>query len=116
MELLPIVTSSESLQIYQFVVFIVSKPKGRIQHRLNFKALNVFSPNVCMESTRSIIASHHQGDFLVSVDIKNVYLHVPILPAHHCYLHFTLGDLIYQFVALLLSLCSAPKVLTLVLA
>lgn len=33
-----------------------------------------------METTKSVIPSIHQRDFLVSVDIKDAYLHVPIFP------------------------------------
>lgn len=41
-----------------------------------------------------------KGDFLTSVDITNVYLHVPSLPAHQRYLCFAVGALHYHFVAL----------------
>lgn len=35
-----------------------------------------------MESTKSVINSLHQGDFLTYVEIKNVYLYVHILLVH----------------------------------
>ncbi|XP_018421258.1 PREDICTED: protein FAM208B [Nanorana parkeri] len=51
--------------------------------------------------------------FQTSMDIKDTYLYVPIFLVHHC---FDVGPPHYLFVALPLSLLSAPRVFTKVLA
>lgn len=52
-----------------------------------------------METTKSVIPSIHQRDFLVSVDIKDTYLHVPIFPIID-FLWFTLRPLHKQLMVL----------------
>lgn len=50
------------------------------------------------------------GDFLVSVDIKDAYLHIPTFQPHQRFLGFAVAGFRYKFVALLFSLSAAPKV------
>lgn len=90
--------------------------KGTI---LNLPGLNVFiqAQKLCMQFTRSLIASLHQGDFLSSVDIKNTYLHVPVSQALQWFLCFAVGPWhTFPFVTLSFSLSSALLVFTKVLA
>lgn len=62
-----------------------------------------------MEFTRSVITSLHQGEFLISVDNKDVYLFAPIFLAQS-FLHFAVGPCTASLQALgLLSACMFPQ-------
>lgn len=50
--------------------------------------------------------------FLTSVDIKDVYLHIPIFQPHQQFLQFTVKDCHYQFVALSLVFPQLPEYFT----
>jgi hypothetical protein len=65
-----------------------------------------------METTRTITAALHQGDWTVSVDLTDAYLHVPIHRHSHKFLRFTQGGRVFQFVALPFGLAPAPYVFT----
>lgn len=57
-----------------------------------------------------------EGNFLVSIDLMEAYLHVPILPAHHQFLRFQYAKGRYQYRALPFGLASTPRCFTKVLA
>ncbi|XP_063770427.1 uncharacterized protein LOC134901984 [Pseudophryne corroboree] len=57
-----------------------------------------------------------RGDFMVSLDIKDAYLHVPIYPPHQAYLRFAVQDCHYQFQTLPFGLSTAPRIFTKVMA
>ncbi|XP_063784392.1 uncharacterized protein LOC134933255 [Pseudophryne corroboree] len=69
-----------------------------------------------MESLRAVIASLEGGDLMVSLDIKDAYLHVPIYPPHQAYLRFAVQDCHYQFQTLPFGLSTAPRIFTKVMA
>ncbi|XP_063819157.1 uncharacterized protein LOC135057192 [Pseudophryne corroboree] len=69
-----------------------------------------------MESLRAVISGLEEGEFLVSLDIKDAYLHIPIWPPHQAYLRFALQNCHYQFQALPFGLSTAPRVFTKVMA
>lgn len=51
----------------------------------------------------------------MSVDIKDAYLHIPTFQPHQRFLGFAVAEFHYKFVALLFSLCAAPRVFTMFL-
>ena len=53
---------------------------------------------------------------MVSLDLQDAYLQVPVHPASRRYLRFCVGDAMYQFRALCFGLSSAPQVFTRVMA
>ncbi|CAJ0933615.1 unnamed protein product [Ranitomeya imitator] len=65
-----------------------------------------------MESLRSVIASMEKGEFLASIDIQDVSLHIPILPSHQRFLRFVVQEDHFQFAALPFGLATAPRVFT----
>ena len=69
-----------------------------------------------METISSVILSVHQGDWMVSLDLKEVYLQDPIHPDSHKYLRFVAFSRAYQFQAPCFSLSMAPQVFTRVMA
>lgn len=74
----------KAFRVFYSNLFTVPKSKGTSAPSCIWKALDVSIQvwNVCMESTSSVQASLHQWDFLVSVYIKDAYLHAPIFLAY----------------------------------
>ena len=90
---------------------------------LNLKRLNVYirCDKFRMETLANILQVLQVDDHMISLDLKDAYLHVPILPAHRKYLRFAFrdpqGDLqVYQWNVLPFGLSTAPRVFTKVLA
>ena len=69
-----------------------------------------------METAQSVLQSLRPGDWMVSLDLQDAYLQVPVHPASRCYLRFCLGDAVYQFRALCFGLSAAPQVFIRVMA
>ena len=67
-------------------------------------------------SIQSVLLSVCQGDWLVSFDLREAYLPVPVHPASRHFLRFLLRDPVYQFQALCFGLSTAPQVFTWVMA
>ena len=63
-----------------------------------------------------VLVSLRQSDWIVSIDLKEAYLQVPIHPDSHKYLRFVAFGKPYQFRALCFGLSTAPWVFTRVMA
>ena len=61
-------------------------------------------------SIRSSLGS--SGDWMVSLDLKDAYLQVPMHPDSRKFLRFMVGGKVYQFKVLCFGLSTAPQVLT----
>ena len=60
--------------------------------------------------------SIRQGDWMISLDLQDAYLQVPIHPESRRYLRFTMGGVPYQFRVLCFGLTTAPQVFTRLMA
>ena len=69
-----------------------------------------------METLQSTLLSVRRGDWMVSIDLKDAYLQVPIHPESRKYLRFMAFDKVYQFKVLCFGLSTAPQVFTRVMA
>ncbi len=103
--------------------FLATKRTGGFRPILNLRGLNTYLrvSKFRMETLSSIIQGLHPGWWMVSLDLKDAYLHVPIHPSHWRYLRFALrnaaGELIvYQWKVLPFGLATAPRVFTKILA
>ncbi len=103
--------------------FLATKRTGGFCPILNLHGLNLFNrvAKFCMETLTSILQGLHKGWWMVSLDLKDAYLHVPIHPSHWRYLRFALrspaGELIvYQWKVLPFGLATAPRAFTKLLA
>ncbi|XP_077340446.1 uncharacterized protein LOC143984042 [Lithobates pipiens] len=103
-------------------VFIVKKPSGKFRLILNLKPLNasVTYKRFRMESIFSVKALLPHNCFMVSLDLRDAYLHIPIAEASQKFLRLAIdlgGETIhFQFQALPFGLSSAPRIFTKVLA
>ena len=69
-----------------------------------------------METTQTVLQSLQDGGWLVSLDLQDAYLQVPVHPSSRRYLRFCVGESVYQFHALCFGLSTAPQVFTRVMA
>ena len=69
-----------------------------------------------METPQSVLCSIRQGDWLISLDLQDAYLQVPVHPESRRYLRFTMGGVPYQFRVLCFGLTTAPRVFTRLMA
>ncbi len=74
-----------------------------------------------METLTFILQGLHKGWWMVSLDLKDTYLHVPIHPSHWWFLRFALRSpagklIVYQWKVLPFGLATAPRFFTKLLA
>lgn len=90
-------------------LFTIPKAKEGTCPTLELKILNLFV--LGSESPWLVIVSLHWWDFLTSVNIVDVYLHIPIFP--FCYLHVSVNTklpiCVLTFWACPLHICSLPR-------
>jgi len=74
-------------------VFLVPKKTGDLRPVINLKPLNQFikKEKFKMETQRAIRAAVQQGDWVVSIDLKDAFFHIPIDPKFQKYLLFQAG-------------------------
>lgn len=100
-------------------LFTVPKPSGDVRPILDLKVQNrYFSVRPFrMESVRSVVTSLQVGDFQTSIDIRDAYLHVPLVQPHQKLMRFVIEERHFQFVALPFGLATTepPRVFTKVL-
>ena len=84
---------------------------------MNLKFLNfaVCQTSFKMETLKFIIAVMRPCQWIASVDLKDAYFHIGVVPAHHQFLRFHWLGQSYQFKALPFGLASAPQVFTKIL-
>lgn len=100
---------------YYCTFFVVPKKTGEdLRPILNLRPLNahIRKQHFRMENLRTIKKAIQPGDWLVSIDLKDAYMHIPVHPAHRKYLRFNIAGQSYQFRVLPFGLASAPRVFT----
>ena len=91
-------------------LFLVPKPGKKWRPVIDLSVLNSFLqvPTFKMETAEIIRNSLTKGEWLVSIDLKDAYFHVPIHPASQHLLRFHVDKRTYQFKALPFGLATAP--------
>ena len=99
-------------------LFVTHKVAGGWRPVIDLSLLNgwVELSSFRMETAQSVLQSLRPGDWMVSLDLQEAYLQVPVHPASRRYLRFCVGDAVYQFRVLCFGLSSAPQVFTCVMA
>ena len=95
-------------------LFVTPKVTGGWRPVIDLSRLNgwVELSSFHMETAQSVLQSLRPGDWVVSLDLQDAYLRVPVHPASRSNLRFCVGDVVYQFRALCFGLSSALQVLT----
>lgn len=99
--------------------FLVPKKTGDMRPVINLKPLNKYlrKQHFKMDSLSTVLNLVKQGDWGISLDLKDAYLHVPIYKTHKKYLRFCLKNgRALQFKALPFGPTSAPRVFTKIVA
>ena len=95
-------------------IFVVPKATGGWRPVIDLSALNRFLviPKFSMETAESIRLSMPQGAWVVSLDLKDAYFHIPVRKGLRKYLRFAYKGKVWQFRALPFGLSPAPWVFT----
>ena len=99
-------------------LFVVQKDSGAWRPIIDLSTLNTYiaSQRFHMETPQSVLRSIRPGDWMISLDLQDAYLQVPIHPESRRYLRFTMGGVSYQFRVLCFGLTTAPQVFTRLMA
>ena len=99
---------------YYSRLFVTPKVTGDLRAVIDLSRLNrsVLVSYFHMETAQSVLQSLLPGDWMVSLDLQDAYLQVPVHPSSRHYLRFCVGDSILQFRALCFVLSTAPQMFT----
>ena len=99
-------------------MFVVTKATGCWRPMIDLSTLNLRLDRTSfrMETSQTILRAVRRNDWMVSLDLKDAHLQIPIPPAPRKYLRFTAGGKTWQFRVLCFGLSTAPQVFTRVMA
>lgn len=114
-EPVPALTGSHG---FYSTLFLVPKKQGGMRPILILKPLNqyVVPQHFKMETLRNILRSLRKGDWVVTLDMKDAYFHIPVHVAHRQFLRFSVFGRQFQYRALPFGLRSAPRIFTKVMS
>ena len=93
-------------------MFVVPKHTGGLQPIPNLKHFNCYMhiPSFKMPTLRHVWQLIQHGDYAFCIDLQDVYLHIPIVKHHCCFLHFVWHNVPYQWKVLPFGPATAPRV------
>ena len=99
-------------------LFLVKKALGSWRPIIDLSTLNGFitSSRFHMETPRSVLNSIRPGDWMISLDLQDAYLQVPVHHDSRRYLRFVVDGKTFQFRVLCFGLTTAPQVFTRIMA
>ena len=99
-------------------LFLVKKALGSWRPIIDLSTLNhyVTSSRFHMETPRSVLNSIRPGDWMISLDLQDAYLQVPVHHDSRRFLRFVLDGKPFQFRVLCFGLTTAPQVFTRIMA
>jgi len=62
-----------------------------------------------MLTMKQVLECVHQGDWFTSIDLKDAYVHIPIIPKHRKFLRFSFQGISYQYNSLPFGYSLAPR-------
>ena len=99
-------------------MFVVTKVTGGWRPIIDLSTLNlnVDRTPFRMEASQTVLRAVRRNDWMVSTNLKDAYLQIPIHPMSRRFLRFTAGGKTWQFRVLCFGLSTAPQVFTCVMA
>ena len=99
-------------------LFLVKKASGSWRPIIDLSTLNdyVTSSRFHMETPRSVLNSIRPGDWMISLDLQDAYLQVPVHHDSRRFLRFVVDGKPFQFRVLCFGLTTAPQVFTRIMA
>ena len=103
---------------YYSRLYVTTKVTGGWRPVIDLSRFNRSVPvsHFHIETAQSVLQSLRPGDWMVSLDLEDACLQVPVHPSSRRYLRFCVADSILQFRALCCGLSTAPQVFTRVMA
>nr|KAG5708402.1 hypothetical protein BaRGS_026129 [Batillaria attramentaria] len=95
-------------------MFVVPKPGGGWRPIIDLSRLNlqIVAPSFSMETARALRQSILPGEFAVSLDLTDAYLHVPMHRSAQKFLRFAIDGTVYAFRAMPFGLNISPWAFT----
>ena len=95
-------------------LFLMSKKDGGLRPVINLSGLNLYiqKKTFRIASLKDVSQTLRKGDWAVTIDLKDAYLHVPIASEHRRFLRFWWRGNKFQFRRHLFGLSSAPQTFT----
>ena len=99
-------------------LFLVKKASGSWCPIIDLSTLNHYVTSSCfhMETPRSVLNSIRPGDWMISLDLQDAYLQVPVHHDSRRFLRFVVDGKPFQFRVLCFGLTTAPQVFTRIMA
>ena len=99
-------------------LFLVKKASGSWRPIIDLSTLNdyITSSRFHMETPRSVLNSIRPGDWMISLDLQDAYLQVPVHHDSRRFLRFVVDEKPFQFRVLCFGLTTAPQVFTRIMA
>ena len=109
-----IVPKQQTQTGFYSTLFVVPKKNGELRPVINLRPLNQYirKQHFKMDTMSKVINLVKKGDWGISLDLKDAYLHIPIFQKHRKYLRFCVNGVVYQFRCLCFGPTSAPRVFT----
>ncbi|KAI2649876.1 Transposon Ty3-G Gag-Pol polyprotein [Labeo rohita] len=94
--------------------FLVPKKDGGLRPILDLRGLNhsVKALKFKMLTVKTVVTQIQHHDWFVTIDLKDAYFHIEILPQHRKFLRFAFGGEAYQFRVLPFGLALSPRTFT----
>ncbi|XP_060741844.1 uncharacterized protein LOC132856323 [Tachysurus vachellii] len=94
--------------------FVVPKKDGGLRPILDLRALNctLRTYKFKMLTLKVIVSQIRSEDWFVTIDLKDAYFHISILPEHRKFLRFAFGGEAYQYRVLPFGLALSPRTFT----
>ncbi len=94
--------------------FLVPKRDGGLRPILDLRHLNLslYKGKFKMLTMRTIMSQVQEGDWFVTIDLKDAYFHIQVVHRHRRFLRFAFGGKAYQYKVLPFGLALAPRTFT----
>ncbi len=108
------VPQSEVEQGFFSRYFLVPKRDGGLRPILDLRRLNLslYKGKFKMLTMRTIMSQVQEGDWFVTIDLKDAYFHIQVVQRHRRFLRFAFGGKAYQYNVLPFGLALAPRTFT----
>ncbi len=94
--------------------FLVPKRDGSLRPILDLRRLNLslYKGKFKMLTMRTIMSQVQEGDWFVTIDLKDAYFHIQVVHRNRRFLRFAFGGKAYQYKVLPFGLALAPRTFT----
>ena len=109
----PVFIQNQNTGFYS-TLFIIPKKNGKLRPVTNLRPLNKYllKKHFKMDTLQKVINLVKKGDWAISIDLTDAYLHIPIHVSHCKFLRFHIKGQSYQWKAMCFGPTSAPRVYT----